>query len=120
MNIDEILKRISMSKFRNSFHLNKKMKEYVQEKGYDTIRSHAYDFINTRIRPEVINNDGKQTPYRGHPTFIAMHHCACCCRGCLYKWHKIPKEKELSEDEIDYIYKVLTTWIENEYKKNSV
>ena len=115
MNIDEILKRISMSKFRNSFHLNKKMKKYVQEKGYDTIRSHAYDFINTRIRPEVINNDGKQTPMRQvHPVFIAQHACACCCRKCLEKWYHIKNNKELTNEEVDFIVNLLIAWIKKE------
>ena len=113
-----ILSKLSMSKFRSSFHLKKKDIDYINNKGMDLIKSHAYDFIKNRIGASVIPNDGKQTPMRGHPVFIAQHACACCCRGCLEKWHHIPKGKELTNEEIDYIVSLLMTWIEREYKNN--
>ncbi len=112
--MEEILYRLSLSKFRSSFHLTKYMKEYINEKGLDVIEKHAYDFINTRLRPSYIKNDGKQTPMKGHPVFIAQHACACCCRGCLEKWHHIEKGRELTDKEVDYIVKLLMEWI----KKN--
>ena len=83
--INSILKRLELSKFRSSFHLKEKDKKYVLEKGLATIKSHAYDFIRKRLAPEVILNDGKQTPMRGHPVFISQHATATCCRGCLSK-----------------------------------
>ncbi len=110
----EILDSLSKSKFRSSFHLNKKMKEYVLEKGLDKIEEHAYDFINKRLRPTFIENDGKQTPMKGHPVFIAQHATATCCRGCLYKWHKIPKGVELTNKQVDYIVKIIIEWIKRE------
>ncbi len=116
MKNEEILYKLSKSKFRSSFKLNKKLKEYVNEKGIEKIREHAYDFINKRIKPSYIPNDGKQTPMRGHPVFIAQHACACCCRSCLEKWHKIEKNKELNEKEVDYIVDLLIEWI----KKNNI
>ena len=112
--IDNVLNSLSMSKFRSSFHLRKYMKEYVSEKGLSTIEDHAYDFINKRLKPSIIPNDGKQTPMKGHPVFIAQHACGCCCRGCLEKWHKIPKGRELTEEEVKYIVNLLITWIKNE------
>jgi len=112
--MEDILYRLSLSKFRSSFHLTKYMKEYINEKGLDVIEKHAYDFINTRLRPSYIKNDGKQTPMKGHPVFIAQHACACCCRGCLEKWHHIEKGRELTSKEVDYIVKLLMEWI----KKN--
>ena len=39
----------------------------------DRIRQHAEDFISKREAPAYIANDGKQTPMRGHPVFIAQH-----------------------------------------------
>lgn len=112
---DNILDKLSKSKFRNSFHLNKKMKEYVLDKGLDVINLHAYDFINKRLKPSFIKNDGKQTPTRQvHPVFIAQHATASCCRSCLYKWHKIEKNKELNEEEIDYIVNLIMKWIKSE------
>lgn len=115
--INYILKRLSTSKFRNSFHLNKKMLLYIREKGIIKIEKDAYDLINKRIKPAVINNDGKQTPMKQvHPVFIAQHACGCCCRGCLEKWHKIPKGRELTEEEVNYIVSLLMLWIRREYE----
>ena len=117
MNYENILNHLSKSKFRNSFHLNNKMKSYVLDKGLDTIKQHAYDLINKRIRPKDIKNDGKQTPTKQvHPVFIAQHATACCCRSCLYKWHKIEKNKELSDKEVDYIVNLIIEWIKSDLK----
>ncbi len=118
MNSNEILLRLSKSKFRSSFHLKEKDIEYIKRKGLDEIRKHAYDFISKRLAPKVILNDGKQTPMKGHPVFIGEHATATCCRECLYKWHRIAKDKELSQEEIDYIVNVIMLWIENELKNN--
>ncbi len=82
-NIDNILNSLSKSKFRSSFHLKEKDIVYAKEKGYRVIEEHAYDFIGKRLAPKVILNDGKQTPMRGHPVFIAQHATGTCCRGCL-------------------------------------
>jgi len=113
----DILDKLSKSKFRSSFHLNNKMKEYVYSKGIAKIESDAYDLIKKRVAPLNIPNDGKQTPMKQvHPVFIAEHATATCCRGCLYKWHHIPKNKELSKEEIDYIVSIIIKWIKNECK----
>ena len=80
----------------------------------DTIEKHAINFIKTRLAPSNIPKDGKQTPMRGHPVFIAQHACACCCRGCLNKWYHIPKNRELTEDEQKRIVKLLMEWIKKE------
>ena len=112
--IEKIFNSLSKSKFRSRFHLSKKDKEYVNEKGLEKIESHAKDFIDSRLSGKVILNDGKQTPMRGHPVFIAQHATATCCRGCMYKWHKIPMNKELNEEEKEYIKSVIMTWINKE------
>ena len=115
MTKEEMLKKLSYSKFRSSFHLNQKMKNYVKEKGMDEIKKHTYDFLTKRLKDAYPINDGKQTPMRQvHPTFIAQHACACCCRGCLEKWHHIPKGRELTKEELDYLVSILLLWIEKE------
>ena len=114
--VNNVLIRLSYSKFRSSFHLPKYLKEYVKEKGLETIRVHAYDLIKKGIGDAYPKNDGKQTPTKNHPVFVAMHACACCCRSCLYKWHHIPKGRELAEDEIRYLVNLVMIWIEREAK----
>ncbi len=108
---DNILYRLSKSKFRSKFRLSNKDLEYIKNKGLDVIEEHAYDFINKRLAPQYIPNDGKQTPFLGHPVFIAQHATACCCRSCLFKWHKIAKNKKLSDREIKYIVGLIMAWI---------
>lgn len=113
--IEYILNKLSLSKFRSRFHLKDSDVQYIDEKGLDKIREHTYDFINKRLAPKIIPNDGKQTPMKGHPVFIAEHATATCCRECLRKWHHIDKDHELTKQEIDYIVQVIMTWIEKEY-----
>ena len=117
-NYELILDRLSKSKFRSSFHLRLYMIDYINEKGLDTIKKHAYDFIKKRLAPYPTINDGKQTPMKGHPVFIAQHACACCCRGCLEKWYHIPKNRNLTNDEIENIVNLIMLWIKKEYEKN--
>ncbi len=110
--IDEALAKLQKSTFRAKFHLTEKDKQYVKDKGMDTVREHAADFVRQRLAPAVIPNDGKQTPMRGHPVFVAQHACACCCRGCLNKWYKVPVGTELNENQQERIVNLLMAWID--------
>ena len=116
--IEEALERLGKSKFRSSFHLTKKEMEYTKEKGLDVIESHARDFISKRLAPAYIENDGSQTPMRGHPVFKAQHACACCCRGCLNKWYNVPENIALSGIQQDKIVKLIMAWIEMKMSEN--
>ena len=110
--IDEALAKLQKSAFRAKFHLTEKDKQYVEDKGMNTVREHAADFVRQRLAPAVIPNDGKQTPMRGHPVFVAQHACACCCRGCLNKWYKVPIGTELNENQQERIVNLLMAWID--------
>lgn len=114
--INTKLESLSKSSFRSSFHLRKYMLKYIDEKGLPTIRSHAKDFIEKHLAPAYPLNDGKQTPMKGHPVFIAEHATATCCRSCLEKWHHIPKGRELTSNEKNYILELIMAWIEKELK----
>lgn len=81
--IDEALNKLKKSDFRSRFHLKQKDIDYINEKGMNKIRSHAEDFVRTRLAPKYIPNDGKQTPMRGHPVFIAQHACPVVAEGVL-------------------------------------
>ncbi len=112
--IKRILEALSKSNFRLKFSLKEKDKEYVRDKGIDVIEEHARDFVGKRLAPANPKNDGKQTPMRGHPVFVAQHATATCCRGCLNKWHKIPKNVELIDEQKEYIVEVIMTWIKRQ------
>lgn len=109
--LSDLFERLSQSDFRSRFMLKPADKEYISRKGMDTIRRHAEDFVRKRLAPAFIPNDGKQTPMRGHPVFIAQHATGCCCRGCFAKWHHIPAGRELTPDEQRYAVEVLMEWI---------
>ena len=113
----QLFERLDSSKFRSSFHLKQKDIDYINEKGLDTIRQHAADFIAKREAPAYIANDGKQTPMRGHPVFIAQHATATCCRECIRKWHKMQLGKKLSQVQRDYLVDVIMTWIQKEIER---
>lgn len=114
--LDEVFAALQKSSFRKGFHLRAKELNYLQEKGLPQVMEHAGDFINKRLKPADIPNDGKQTPFRGHPVFIAQHATACCCRGCLEKWHRIPQGHELSADEEHYVMTILERWLQQELR----
>lgn len=112
--LTDLFDRLSKSTFRSRFHLTAKDRAYIVDKGLPTIRRHAMDFVTKRLAPAVIPNDGKQTPMRGHPVFLAQHATGCCCRGCLSKWHHIPPGRPLTTVEQHYIVAVLMSWIERQ------
>ncbi|MBQ8932660.1 MAG: DUF4186 domain-containing protein [Lachnospiraceae bacterium] len=109
--IEQALEKLSRSKFRSSFHLTQKEKQYIEQKGMDVVRAHARDFVQQRLAPAEPENDGKQTPMHGHPAFKAMHATACCCRGCLNKWYHVPLYRELTESEQERIVNLMMAWI---------
>jgi hypothetical protein len=115
--LTDLFNKLSQSTFRSRFQLSQKDRDYISAKGLDTIRRHARDFVAKRLAPAVIPNDGKQTPMRGHPVFLAQHATGCCCRGCFSKWHHIPSGRELTEEEQNYAVSVLMAWIERQICK---
>ena len=113
--IEDVLKALEGSDFRARQKLGSKDLQYLRTRGLETITAHARDFITTRLAPAQPANDGKQTPWRGHPVFVAQHATATCCRGCLAKWHGIHKGRELTTDEVDHVVYVIKTWLERRY-----
>ena len=114
--IAQALERLGRSPFRSRFHLSPKDKEYIAEKGWSVIEKHAAEIIGRRLAPAYIPNDGRQTPMKGHPVFIAQHACACCCRGCLAKWYKVPKGRELTAIQQKKIVDLLMAWLRQQYE----
>ena len=109
--LDDLFARLGRSTFRSRFKLGAKERQYCWEKGAETIDQHAADFVARRLAAAMPVNDGKQTPMRGHPVFIAQHATATCCRGCLAKWHHIPQGGALNADQQRYIVTVIHHWL---------
>lgn len=119
---ETVLENLRRSAFRSSFRLRRREAAYLQEKGMETVLEHGREFIATRLAPAFPKNDGKQTPMKNHPVFIAQHATATCCRGCLAQWHRIPKGKSLNADEQAYILDIIRRWLEAQpaYPQRSV
>jgi Domain of unknown function (DUF4186) len=112
--LDQKLDAIARHRFRSKFHLRGRERVTAELSGPSTMRLHARDFISRRLAPAEPDKDGRQTPYRGHPVFVAQHATATCCRTCLQRWHQIPKGQELSRAERAYVVDVICRWIERE------
>ena len=111
---DQAAPALAYSKFRARFHLRTAEQEYLRKKGLSTVRAHATDLLTKRLAPAAPLNDGKQTPFKGHPVFIAQHATATCCRGCLAKWYGIPKGRDLTDEEIAHAVSAIERWLRKE------
>jgi hypothetical protein len=109
--MDRLFTALAGSPFRSRFRLSAKERDYLEQKGMAVILQHAREFIQARLAPAHPSHDGKQTPMRNHPAFVAQHATATCCRKCLTKWHGIPCGRPLDEAEIDYVVSVIGHWL---------
>jgi hypothetical protein len=109
--LEELFRALSRSRFRNRQRLGPREWAYLAEKGREVVLEHARQFVVARLAPAEPAQDGRQTPMRGHPVFVAQHATATCCRGCLAKWHRIRAGAALSEAEIDYVVGVIDAWL---------
>jgi predicted Fe-S protein YdhL (DUF1289 family) len=116
--IDDLFAALQRSDFRRTFRLGASELDYLERKGMDVVRDHARDFIAKRLAPAEPTNDGRQTPWRGHPVFVAQHATATCCRGCLEKWHRIPRGRELTSEERDHIVAVIERWLRTQREES--
>jgi predicted Fe-S protein YdhL (DUF1289 family) len=109
--LDQLFQALDRSQFRRQFRLEGRELDYLLLKGVETVLEHAAGFIEQRLATANPPNDGQQTPKRNHPVFIAQHATATCCRGCLQKWHDVPKGRELREDEKRYVLGMVERWL---------
>ncbi|MFE7313762.1 DUF4186 domain-containing protein [Streptomyces sp. NPDC057555] len=113
--LDAKLRRIGQQDFRAKFRLYGRDRAVVDLRGIATVRKHAEELIDRRLAPAEPYKDGRQTPYRGHPVFVAQHATATCCRTCLSRWHGIPVGRELEKAQRDYVVEVICRWIVGQY-----
>jgi hypothetical protein len=112
--LDTVFSRLGRSAFRRRFRLDEKERAYLAQRGLPTVLDHGKDFIAKRLAPAEPMNDGRQTPMRGHPVFIAQHATATCCRSCLAKWHGIAAGRPLSEAEQEHVVTAIQRWLEGQ------
>ncbi|MBV1832678.1 DUF4186 domain-containing protein [Novacetimonas pomaceti] len=106
--------RLSRSGFRARFHLDDRDRAYLRRQGLQAVSHHATEFIATRLAPAHPHKDGRQTPWRGHPVFVAQHATGTCCRDCIEKWHGFTKGHDLQPTQQAYILAVIRGWLMRE------
>lgn len=116
---DALWARLARSSFRSRFHLNCQDMAYLTEKGVPVVMEHGRDFIARRLAPANPKKDGKQTPWKGHPVFVAQHATGTCCRSCLEKWHGFVKYQPLSPIQQTYVLAVIIAWLERELEREN-
>ncbi len=108
--IDNIFLKLSNSRFRSKFYLRSRERRIIFDKGLDGIEKDTYQILDKRIR-KLASNDGRQTPWNGHPVFVAQHGTAICCRGCMEKWYGVGRDIVLSERELWFFVDLIMEWI---------
>jgi hypothetical protein len=106
--------KLARSKQIESLEMGEPEIEYVQSRGLDILRLHATDFVRKRLAPAAPKNDGRQTPLKGHPVFIAQHATGTSDREKLHKFHGIKAGIKLTEKEINYVVSVILRWIKEQ------
>lgn len=114
MNYEDLKPRLRTSPFRSRFRPAEKDCAMIAEKGWHVIEAQARNVIRSRLADAFPKNDGRQTPMRGSPVFIAQHATGTCCRSCLEKWHGIPKGAPLTEEQIEDIVHLLVDFLKDQ------
>ena len=112
--VEHTLVRLGESQFRAKFVLSEADRAYARDKGRHVIDRHAHEMLRARVGEAQPSNDGRQTPWRGHPVFTAQHATATCCRGCIEKWHGIAKGRPLTDAEVNRLADLVMAWIDRD------
>ena len=112
--VEHTLVRLGESPFRAKFVLSEADRSYARDKGRHVIDRHAHEMLRARVGEAQPSNDGRQTPWRGHPVFTAQHATATCCRGCIEKWHGIAKGRPLTDAEVNRLADLVMAWIDRD------
>ena len=114
IDLDEAFRRIAASSFRRKFRLQGRELAYLQTWGLPHVMRQAEEILRTRVAPELPKNDGRQTPWRNHPVFVAQHATGTCCRGCIEKTYGIAKGHALTDDELRHVLAAIERWLSSQ------
>jgi hypothetical protein len=112
--LDRVFAGLARSAFRRRFSLGEMEREYLTRRGLPEVLVHAQRFVAERLAPALPARDGRQTPFRAHPVFIAQHATGTCCRKCLEKWHAIPRGRPLTDAEQAHVVAAIARWLRDQ------
>jgi hypothetical protein len=112
--LDEAFAFLARSSFRRKFRLQGRELAYLHTWGLPHVMKQAEELIRKRVAPAAIPNDGRQTPWRNHPVFVAQHATGTCCRGCIEKTYGIAKGHELDDAELRHLLAAIERWLQTQ------
>lgn len=107
-----IHERLAVNAFRRGFRLQGRELAHLQTWGLERVMRDASELLRRRVAPADPPNDGRQTPWRNHPVFVAQHATATCCRGCIEKWYGVARGHALEPDELNLLLESVRRWLE--------
>lgn len=91
--------------------LDQRAINHALRKGRQQLNEAARKRLEKSVAVAGNPRDGRQTPFDGNALFYGQHATATCCRTCIEYWHGIPKSRDLTEDEVDYLHGLLLRFL---------
>ncbi len=109
----EALRRELIRHFFWHVDIDQKAINYARRKGKKGMKEAVRKRIESSVGPEQPYRDGTQTKMQdcGNPIHYAQHATASCCRTCIEYWHGIPKGRELSGEEVEYLSQLVILYV---------
>jgi len=88
---------------------------YARRKGRLQLKEAARKQIAQAVGRISHPREGQQTARETNPHANAVHYAqhatAACCRRCVEEWHGIPRDRELTAEEIDYLTELAMLYV---------
>ena len=111
---NSILLQLSKSPLHSDIILSRRDREYYKN-NYNNIYRETEDIVKKYLL-HIMSKDTGHIKEWGHPAYTAMKATGCCCRNCLYKWHNIPTNRRLTDNEVKYITDLMMEWMKRDMK----
>jgi hypothetical protein len=85
---------------------------HARRKGRRQLHEAARRRLETSVGKAGMAFDGRQTPREGNTICYAQHATASCCRTCIEYWHDIPKDRDLTADELSYLSTLVIAYLD--------
>lgn len=113
--VKHTFKALKLELVRHSYWhrpFDQKAINYALRKGGINLRMAAESRVRSSVGSPADAFDGRRTKWKGNPIFYAQHATASCCRKCVEKWHGIPREQRLSDDQIKYLTGLVVMYLD--------
>lgn len=87
----------------------------AKKRGLKAIRERAKQIVSKKIgHPPVSRWDYRNCPQEGTEVIeYGRHATATCCRPCLERWHNIPQNAFLTEEQIKYCVDLVELYVKD-------